>query len=49
MTAAQCANTLLWSVYGIFAAKDIFVYGPNVVGLTLGVIQLLLKLVFPAK
>jgi len=46
MMAAQCANTFLWTVYGFFAAKDVFVYGPNAVGLTLGLIQLALKLLF---
>ena len=49
LTAAQCANTFLWTVYGIMAAKDVFVYGPNGVGLALGVAQLILKIVFPSK
>lgn len=49
LTAAQCANTLLWTIYGVMAAKDIFVYGPNGVGLALGLVQLMLKLIFPAK
>ena len=49
LTAAQCANTLLWTVYGIMAAKDVFVYGPNGIGLALGLTQLMLKLIFPAK
>lgn len=49
LTVAQCANTLLWTIYGMMAAKDIFVYGPNAVGLALGVVQLLLKLIFPSK
>jgi len=49
LTAAQCANTLLWTIYGVMAAKDIFVYGPNAIGLALGIVQLLLKLIFPSK
>ena len=49
LTLAQCANTLLWTIYGVMAAKDIFVYGPNGVGLALGVSQLVLKLLFPSK
>ena len=49
LTLAQCANTLLWTIYGVMAAKDIFVYGPNGVGLALGVSQLLLKILFPSK
>ena len=49
LTLAQCANTLLWTVYGVAAAKDVFVYGPNGIGLCLGLVQLLLKLVFPTR
>ena len=45
----RCANTLLWTIYGVMAAKDIFVYGPNAIGLALGIAQLLLKLIFPSK
>jgi solute carrier family 50 protein (sugar transporter) len=48
LTAAQVVNTSLWSAYGL-AVKDAFVWGPNVVGLGLGLVQLLLKIVFPAK
>lgn len=47
-TAAQVANTSLWSAYGL-AIRDRFVWGPNVVGLGLGIIQLILKLCFPNK
>ena len=32
LTLAQCANCALWTSYGIFAAKDVFVYGPNGIG-----------------
>jgi len=49
MTVAQCVNSGLWSVYGFFGAKDVFVWGPNVTGLGLGLLQLLLKLVFPSS
>eukprot|EP00751_Fragilariopsis_kerguelensis_P030335 CAMPEP_0170906626 /NCGR_PEP_ID=MMETSP0735-20130129/808_1 /TAXON_ID=186038 /ORGANISM="Fragilariopsis kerguelensis, Strain L26-C5" /LENGTH=416 /DNA_ID=CAMNT_0011302567 /DNA_START=15 /DNA_END=1265 /DNA_ORIENTATION=- len=47
-TLAQCLNTTLWSVYGL-AVKDRFVYGPNIIGLGLGLIQLALKIIFPAS
>lgn len=46
LTAAQCANTLLWTIYGVMAAKDLFVYGPNGIGLCLGIIQLILKAIY---
>jgi solute carrier family 50 protein (sugar transporter) len=48
LTLAQVTNTALWSVYGL-AIKDKFVYGPNMVGLGFGLIQLLLKLAFPSN
>lgn len=48
LTGAQVTNTLLWSAYGL-AVKDLFVWGPNVIGFSLGLIQLLLKVLFPAK
>ena len=46
---AQVANCLMWTVYGVFAAKDVFVWGPNGTGLVLGLVQLALKLLFPSK
>ena len=49
MTIAQVVNSALWTTYGFFGAKDIFVWGPNFTGVCLGLIQLLLKLVFPSK
>jgi len=49
MTVAQCTNCALWSVYGFWGAKDVFVWGPNVTGLILGLLQLLLKVLFPSK
>lgn len=48
LMAAQVVNTALWSAYGV-AIKDRFVWGPNMVGLGLGLVQLVLKLAFPAK
>jgi len=48
MTAAQCINCMLWTVYGLAAAHDIFVWGPNLTGLMLGLMQLALKLCFPS-
>lgn len=48
-TAAQCANCGLWSAYGYFGVKDVFVWAPNVTGLVLGLCQLALKLIFPNK
>ena len=49
MTAAQCVNCMLWTVYGIAAAHDIFVWGPNLTGLILGLLQLVLKLCYPSR
>ena len=49
LTIAQVTNCLMWTVYGLLAAKDIFVWGPNGTGLILGLIQLALKLCFLSK
>ena len=48
LTMAQVTNCSLWSIYGL-AIKDKFVYGPNLIGLGFGIIQLILKLAFPSK
>jgi solute carrier family 50 protein (sugar transporter) len=48
LTLTQVVNTSLWSAYGL-AIGDSFVWGPNLVGLGLGLVQLALKLVFPSK
>jgi len=48
LTLAQVINATLWGLYG-FAIKDKFVWGPNIVGFSLGVIPLVLKLLFPSK
>lgn len=47
-TAAQCVNCALWTAYGMLAISDVFVWGPNLTGLMLGVAQLALKIVFPS-
>ena len=49
MTAAQCVNCSLWTVYGLAAAHNVYVWGPNLTGLLLGLMQLALKLCYPAK
>jgi len=48
LTAAQCVNTGLWTTYG-FAVNDYFVWGPNIIGLGLGLMQLALKILYPSK
>eukprot|EP00531_Pseudo-nitzschia_arenysensis_P010603 CAMPEP_0116144074 /NCGR_PEP_ID=MMETSP0329-20121206/15793_1 /TAXON_ID=697910 /ORGANISM="Pseudo-nitzschia arenysensis, Strain B593" /LENGTH=417 /DNA_ID=CAMNT_0003639443 /DNA_START=293 /DNA_END=1546 /DNA_ORIENTATION=+ len=48
LTAAQCVNTGLWTAYG-FAVNDYFVWGPNIIGLGLGLMQLALKILYPSK
>ena len=49
LTISQVSNCALWTTYGVFAARDIFVWGPNGIGLILGLAQLSLKLLFPSK
>ena len=36
-------------LYGLIGVKDMLVAGPNIVGLALGILQLFLRAVFPAK
>lgn len=48
MTVAQVINSSLWTFYG-FAVNNSFVYGPNSIALGLGLVQLGLKMMFPAK
>jgi len=43
----QVINCALWVVYGVFAVKDKYVWIPNVIGFTLGVMQISLILLFP--
>jgi len=45
----QVANCALWTTYGWFAVRDVFVWGPNLTGLLLGLAQLALKIAFPDK
>lgn len=47
LTLAQVTNTALWSAYGL-AIQDKFVWGPNLTGLGFGMIQLMLKILFPS-
>lgn len=47
LTAAQCVNTGLWTAYGV-ASCDYFVWGPNIIGFVLGLMQLALKIMFPS-
>lgn len=48
LTMTQVVNALLWSMYGL-AIRNAFVYGPNLIGLGLGLAQLALKIAFPSK
>ena len=45
-TIATCLNCVFWSVVGIFQMKDMKVYIPNVLGLSFGLAQVALKLIF---
>lgn len=45
--AANCANGLLWSAYGL-AVPDAFIYGPNLVGAVFGALQVALCLLYPS-
>mmetsp|Transcript_28774 Transcript_28774/g.81169 ORF Transcript_28774/g.81169 Transcript_28774/m.81169 type:complete len:356 (+) Transcript_28774:152-1219(+) len=45
LTVAQVVNTALWAAYGQ-AVNDSMVFGPNAIGLALGLVQLALKIVF---
>ena len=40
-------NCGTWTIYG-FAIGDIWVWGPNLAGFLLGVVQLLLKMLYPS-
>jgi solute carrier family 50 protein (sugar transporter) len=48
-TVVSCLNCFMWVVFGWFKLKDVNVYLPNVLGLTFGVIQVALKLMFGDK
>lgn len=45
-TLATVMNCVLWSVAGLFQMKDMKIYFPNLLGLTFGLAQVLLKLIF---
>jgi len=48
LMVAQVTNSALWSAYGIII-KDQFLSGSSILGLFLGLLQLVLKLMFPSK
>ncbi len=48
LTATQCANCLMWTIYGS-SIGDMWVWGPNSAGLALGLAQLALKLSYPSS
>jgi hypothetical protein len=39
-------NSLSWSMYGLFISKDAFIYGPNLAGVLITSLQMLLFLRF---
>ena len=39
-------NALSWSLYGLLVSKDPLIYGPNLLGLLLAIVQLLLFVIF---
>lgn len=45
-TLVSCVNCFMWVVFGWFEMKDINVYLPNMLGLTSGLVQVALKLMF---
>ena len=45
--APQVCNCGAWSIYGL-SIGDVWVYGPNLTGLLLGLAQLALKLSYPS-
>mmetsp|Transcript_6073 Transcript_6073/g.18097 ORF Transcript_6073/g.18097 Transcript_6073/m.18097 type:complete len:243 (+) Transcript_6073:40-768(+) len=48
LTMAQVVNCALWSAYGV-ALGDLWVWGPNFIGLGLGLLQTGLMAVFPGQ
>jgi len=48
LTIAQIVNATLWTVYGSIV-QQVFVWGPNCIGLGLGLVQLALKLAYPSS
>ncbi|KAL3932328.1 MAG: hypothetical protein SGBAC_010902 [Bacillariaceae sp.] len=47
LTVAQVINSSLWTFYGV-AVQNSFVWGPNSIALGLGLVQLALKIMYPA-
>jgi len=45
-TVATIVNCFAWTVVGIFDMKDINIYLPNILGLSCGMTQLLLKVIY---
>ena len=39
-TLASTSSSFLWSVFGIFEAKDIYIYAPSLVAFFLGLVQI---------
>jgi len=48
MVAANAVNCLSWTVYGLAAIDDPWVYGPNSAGLVLSIVQLAVKFYYSA-
>jgi solute carrier family 50 protein (sugar transporter) len=48
MIAANAVNCLSWTVYGLAAIDDPWVYGPNSAGLLLSIVQLAVKFYYSA-
>lgn len=45
-TLATVLNCFLWSVFGLLEMKDVNIYFPNLLGLSFGLTQLALKLIY---
>ena len=45
-TLANITNCFLWSVFGLLESNDFNVYFPNMLGLLLALIQLLLRMIY---
>lgn len=45
-TLATVTNCFLWSVVGLKQMKDFVIYFPNLVGLSFGLVQVILKLIY---
>jgi solute carrier family 50 protein (sugar transporter) len=49
LCALNFLSGAMWSLYGLFATNDPFVYGPNLVGALFGTIQLCLCVICPRR